>query len=85
MPVLSNAGRRTTLNLNVRAISLISNNSFEMKVGDTVVLLGLKKAKHLNSKLATIVRKHDGDQWIVVLKDDVLSASVSMERINPCA
>ena len=44
-----------------------------MKVGDTVVLSGLVKTKHLNGKLASIVKKHDGDRWIVHLdgEDDV--------------
>ncbi len=40
-----------------------------MKVGDTVVLLGLVKAKHLNGLLATILRKHDEDRWIVQLEN----------------
>jgi hypothetical protein len=42
-----------------------------MKVGDTVVLLGLNQAKYLNSKLATIVRKHGFDSWIVELNESV--------------
>ncbi len=44
------------------------NSEFKMKVGDTVVLSGMKQLK-LNSKLATIVRKDDFDSWIVELDD----------------
>ncbi len=39
-----------------------------MKVGDTVVLSGMKQFK-LNSKLATIMRKDVFDSWIVQLND----------------
>ncbi len=38
-----------------------------MKVGDLVVITGLLKTKHLNGKLASIVKKHEGDRWIVHL------------------
>jgi hypothetical protein len=38
-----------------------------MKVGDRVVLSGLIKTKHLNGKLASIIKKHDTDRWIVKL------------------
>jgi hypothetical protein len=39
-----------------------------MKIGSLVVLSGLKKAKHLNGQLATVIGKHDGDRWIVKLE-----------------
>jgi hypothetical protein len=44
-----------------------------MKVGDMVVISGLLKTKHLNGKLASIVKKHEGDRWIVKLDgaDDI--------------
>ncbi len=41
-----------------------------MKVGDTVVLVGLVKVSHLNGKVATIVEKDEGDRWLVNLLDD---------------
>ena len=42
-----------------------------MKVGDTVVLLGLVQATHLNGKVARIVEKDVEDRWLVNLLDDV--------------
>ena len=47
-----------------------------MKVGDQVVLLGLVKAKNLNGLLATIIRKHEGDRWIVQLDNDYQDVGV---------
>ncbi len=53
-----------------------------MKEGDTVVLLGLK-AKQLNSKLATIVRKNDVHSWFVRLNESALSIGVRNDIHNP--
>jgi hypothetical protein len=44
------------------------SSDFTMKVGDTVVLLGLSQAR-LNSQLATIVRRDGADSWIVELNE----------------
>ena len=52
-----------------------------MKVGDMVVLLGLVKAKHLNGTLATIVRKHDGGRWIVVVDDNEKTVRYSIATL----
>ena len=41
-----------------------------MKEGDTVVLVGLVKATHLNGKVATVAGKHEKDRWIVNLFKD---------------
>ena len=42
-----------------------------MKVGDTVVLVGLVRATHLNGQVAKIVEKDEGDRWLVNLVDDL--------------
>jgi hypothetical protein len=53
-----------------------------MKVGDTVVLVGLMKATHLNGKVARITRKDEGDRWLVNLLDDSENA-VTAEIVIP--
>ncbi len=47
-----------------------------MKVGDTVVLVGLLKATHLNGKVAKIAEKDEGDRWLVSLVDDATNTVI---------
>ena len=44
-----------------------------MKVGYTVILVGLTKATHLNGKLATVAGKDEGVRWFVKVMDDGLN------------
>jgi hypothetical protein len=41
-----------------------------MKVGDTVVLVGLVGTTHLNGKVATIAEEDEEDRWLVKLVHD---------------
>ena len=48
-----------------------------MKVGDTVVLVGLVTTTYLNGKIAEIVEKDEEDRWLVNLTKDVVNMVIA--------
>ena len=53
-----------------------------MHVGDAVVLVGLRKAGHLNGKVAYMIEKTTDEQWMVRI-EECGQASTNSEVV-PC-